>query len=207
MIEFTSEQTLRSESLDRVRVLLERLVDIVRIGGISSSLLLGRALVSLVKNLLSRNDVLLHHLACENVIDFDEMCRESIVEEVRWEHHVVSVEPELSTVLGVEHVLVPSLLESAPGQHHGSGPEEDVQASVVQWAIASADESGSDWSHDTIDSEDAHPHVVDHSEGTVEHVVRVLSLAHLQGLENSANETWSLGQSLVYQELKALCVS
>ena len=128
------------------------------------------------------------------------------MQEVRGEHHVVSVEPELGAVLRVEHVLVPGLLESAPGEDEGGRPEEDVEPGVVEGAVASADEPGANGSHDTVDSEDAHVHVVDYSEGTVEDVVRVLSLAHLQSFEHSTNEAWSLGQSLVDEELEALCV-
>ena len=36
------------------------------------------------------------------MVNFDIMSRDSVVEEVGWEHHVVSGVPELRVVLGVE---------------------------------------------------------------------------------------------------------
>ena len=150
----SSEVAVSSESLDGVGVLLEWLIDIVRVGHVSGSLLLFTAEISLSKDLLSCNDVLLEHLGEEDVVDLNVMCRNSIVQEVWWEHHVVSIEPELDTVLGVESDIVSSVLESASGEDHSGGPEVAEKTWVVQRSISSAEESGSDWSHVSVDTED-----------------------------------------------------
>ena len=51
-------------------------------------------------------DILFKHFGEENVVDFDIMRRESVMQETWWEHHIVSVEPEFGAILSVEHVLV-----------------------------------------------------------------------------------------------------
>ena len=151
---------------------------------------------------MSGDDVLLHHLAEEDVVDFDVMGRQTVVKERGWEHHVVSVEPELGSILSVEHVLVSGLAESASGEdEHGCG-EVDKETGVVKSAVHVSEESGTNGTHSSVDSEDRHPHVVDHSESSVEGVGGVLSLAHLEGLEESTDNSRSLSQSLVYEVLK-----
>ena len=151
---------------------------------------------------MSGHDVLLHHLAEEDVVDFDIMGRETVVKERWWEHHVVSVEPELSSILCVEHVLVSGLAESASGENeHGCG-EVDKETGVVKSAIHVSEESGTNGTHSSIDSEDRHPHVVYHSKSSVEGMSGVLSLAHLEGLEEPTNNSRSLSQSLIYEVLK-----
>ena len=93
------------------------------------------------------------------------------MEETWWEHHVVSIKPELGSILSVEHVLVSRFVESASSEDHASSPDVDVKARVVQWTVSSSEESRSNWTHDTIDSEDAHQHVVDNSESSMEGVL------------------------------------
>ena len=88
-------------------------------------------LVSLGKDILSGLDVLLDHLTEENVVDFNVMRRESVVQETRREHHVVSVEPELSSVLLVELVLFTGVGELAPSEDHSCGPEVAEESGVV----------------------------------------------------------------------------
>ena len=129
------------------------------------------------------------------------------MEETWWEHHVVSIKPELGSILSVEHVLVSRFVESASSEDHASSPDVDVKAGVVQWTVSSSEESRSNWTHDTIDSEDAHPHVVDNSESSMEGVLRIFSLTHLKSFEDSSNETWSNSESLINEVLKAACVS
>ena len=65
-----------------------------------------------------------------------------------------------------------------------------------------SEETRTNWTHSSIDSEDRHPHVVDHSESSVESVGGVLSLAHLEGLEESSNRAGSHGKSLIHEVLK-----
>ena len=101
-----SEGTILSKSLDCNGVVLECLEDVAGVGNIPGSVLLNGAKVSLGEEIFSSDDVFLHHFAKENVIDLDVMCRNPVVEERWWEHHVVSIEPEFSSILGVEHVGV-----------------------------------------------------------------------------------------------------
>ena len=79
-----------------------RFANVVRVGSVSGASLISRHHVSFSKNLSSSDLVLLDHLDGEDVIDFDVMSRDHVVEEVRGEHHVVSAEPELRSVLVVE---------------------------------------------------------------------------------------------------------
>ena len=129
------------------------------------------------------------------------------MEETWREHHVVSIEPELGSILSVEHVLVSRLAESASSHDHARGPDVYVKSRVVKRTISSSEEPRSNWSHDSVDSEDAHPHVVDHSESSVEGMLGVFSLAHLEALEDSTNKAWSNGESLIHEVLKASSVS
>ena len=57
---------------------------------------------TLSKNLLTSDLVLLHHLNAEDVVDFDVVSREAVVQEVRREHHVVALVPEFRVILSVE---------------------------------------------------------------------------------------------------------
>ena len=106
-----SEVSIVSESLDGWSIICEWLVD-VTFKYISSSVLLKAVLVSFGKNFLSGDNVFLHHLAEEDVIDFNIMCRKSVMQETWREHHVVSIVPEGDSVLGVECLLISSSLES-----------------------------------------------------------------------------------------------
>ena len=196
-----------SESLNSTGIVLEGLENVAWVGNILGSVFLKRGKVSISKEFFSSDDVFLHHFAEENVIDLNVMCRNPVVEERWWEHHVVSIEPEFSTILGVEHVLVSGFVESASSEDHASSPDVYIKAGVVQWTVSSSKESRSNWSHSAIDSEDAHPHVVDNSESSMEGVLGIFSLAHLKSLEDSSNKTWSNGELLIYEVLKASGVS
>ena len=202
-----SEVSVLSESFDDNGVVSEWLVDVVGVRDVPSSLdLLGR-LVSLGKQFLSGHDVLLQHLAEEDVVDLDVMCRHPVVQETGWEHHVVPVEPKVGAVLVVESVLVSLVLESASGDDHCSAPEVAEQGGVVQRSVAeTCQESASNWSGGSVDMEDLHPEVVDDLEGSEESVLTVLSSSHLDALEESSDEAWSSGESFVDQVLEATCV-
>ena len=196
-----------SESLDSGGVVLEWLVDVAGVSNILRSVFFDGAEISLGQKFLSSDDVFLHHFAEENVVDLNVMCRNPVVEETWWEHHVVSIEPEFGTVLSVEHILVSRFVESASSEDHASSPDIDVKSGVVQWTVSGSKESRSNWTHDTIDSEDAHPHVVDNSESSMESMLGIFSLAHLKSLEDSSNKAWSNSKLLIHEVLKASCVS
>ena len=84
----------------------KRLVDIIRVGNILGSLDLVAVGVTLSENALPGHLVLLHHLNAEDVVDFNVMGTESVMQEVWWEHHVVTLEPEFWVVLRIEEVNV-----------------------------------------------------------------------------------------------------
>ena len=201
-----SKLLLVSESFDSHSIVLEWLVTVVWVGNVSRPLLLLRTVVSLGKDLLSGDDVLLHHFAEEDVVDFDVMRRETVVQERRREHHVVSVEPKLSSILGVEHVLVSGFTESASGENKHGCSEVDKETRVVKSAIHVPEETRTNGTHGSIDSEDRHPHVVDHSESSVESVSRILSLAHFKAFVYSANNARSGSQPLINEVLQWACI-
>lgn len=97
-----SEESIVLESLHLVVVRAERFVDVVRICDVASSLLLIAALLSFGEHFFSCDLVSLDHLDGENVIDFNVMGRDTVVQEVGWEHHIVPLVPELWVVLRVE---------------------------------------------------------------------------------------------------------
>ena len=130
------------------------------------------------------------------------MCRESVVQEWWGEHHVVPVEPELNTILGVEFILVSWFGESKSCEDHNSCEAVDKKSRVIKWSVWSTQKSSTNRSHATIDLEHPHPEVVDNSEGSMKGVSRVFSLAHLEGLEEITNWAWSLSESLVDDVLK-----
>ena len=80
-------------------------------------------LISLSENFSSSDHIFLNHFSEINVVDFDIMCRKSVMEETWWEHHVVSIEPEFNSVLGVEDILVSCFFKSASTQDHTGSPE------------------------------------------------------------------------------------
>ena len=164
------------------------------------------ALVSFSEDLLSGNDVLPQHFVEKDVVDFDVMCRESVVQE-RWrEHHVIPVEPELNTVLGVELVLISRFGESKSSENHKSSEEVDEHTSVIEGSVSCSEESGANRSHATVDLEHTHPEVVDNSESSVQSVGAVLSLAHLNLGEDFTNDSGSLSKSFVDNILEVGCV-
>ena len=76
------------------------------------------------------------------------------MQEVWWEHHVISVIPELYTILCVHLVLLTGFLESASSENHTSDEQVHIEAGVIERSIRVGEESRSDWSHSAIDTED-----------------------------------------------------
>ena len=194
------------ESFDDIGVFFEGLIYIVGVRDVFGGLLLFAAEISFGKNIFSSVDILLKHFGEENVVDFDIMRRESVMQETWWEHHVVSVEPECCAILSVELVVISCVLESASSKDHSGDEQVHIEAGVIKRSIRVGEESRSDWSHSSIDTEDSHPEVVDDSEGSVKGVFAVFSLTHLESLEDSTDKTWSLGVSIVDEILKRLSV-
>ena len=162
-----------------------------------SPLLLGRAKVALAKNLLAGDDVALEHLSEEDVVDLNIMRREPVVQERRREHHVVSVEPELDAILGVESVLLTRLGESAASEDEGSREAVDHKSGVVEMTIARTEEARTNGTHSTHDLEHSHPEEVSHAEDSVKRMGRVLTGSDLESLEEATDGTSSLGETLI----------
>ena len=114
------------------------------------------------------------------------------------EHHIVPVEPEFSTVLGVEHILVSRLLEPASTEDHHGGEEVAIEASIVERSVSGSDESGPDGSHGSVHMEHHHPHIIGHTEDSVGGVLAIFSSTHFQTFEKSSDKAWSLSELLVY---------
>ena len=204
----TSEHVSGLDSLDSIGITRHWFVDVVSVWSVSCSLLFLCAWISLGQDISSSSDVFLHHLSEEDVVNFDIMCRKSVVQETWWEHHVVSLEPELGTILWVEGLHVSSSTESASGEDHSGTPEVAEQSTIVQWSVSKrSEEPWTDWSHQTIDLEDLHEEPIDHSEWSMESVLTIFSFTHFESLEDSTNKTGSSSKSFINKVLKPLCIS
>ena len=73
--------------------------------------------ISFSNDFSSDSLVPLHHFNSKDVIDFNVMGRKSVVEEVGWEHHVVSAIPELWVILLIEEHIVTSSDKSELSNH------------------------------------------------------------------------------------------
>ena len=125
------------------------------------------------------------------------------MQETWWEHHVVSFEPELDTILGVDRHLLSSFLESKSTKDHSCGKDVTEEAGVVQRSVSLTDESGTNWSHHAVYSEDTDPEEVYYSEHSMKGMLTVFSLAHLEWSKNSTNESCSLTELLIDEVLEA----
>ena len=117
-----SEKSVILETLNLIVILAEWLPNVVGVSCVLVGAFLSCASVSLSEDLPTSDLVLLDHLNGEDVIDLNVMGRDAVMKEVGWEHHVVSIEPEFSSVLRVESVLVSRFLESASSENHTSAP-------------------------------------------------------------------------------------
>lgn len=98
-----SELTTISKSLNLIGVFgTERFVDVVRVCDVFSALDHVRVEVTLSKDLLASDLVFSHHLNTKDVVDFDVMSREAVVQEVWWENHAVTSVPEFGSILMIE---------------------------------------------------------------------------------------------------------
>lgn len=97
-----SEQSVVLKSLELIVILTDSLIHVVRVCDILSVLDLVGLSVALAKDFLAGDLIALHHFDGEDVVDLNIVSRQSVVQEVRGEHHVVALEPELWVVLVVE---------------------------------------------------------------------------------------------------------
>ena len=123
-----SEFSIKSKSENGISILLKWLINIIGIGNIFSSLDLLTMEISLSEYFLSGNDIFLNLFDKEYIIDLDKVSRHSVVQKAWWEHHVISFEPELDSILRVKLRDLSSLLKSASGEDEHGRPEVDVQS-------------------------------------------------------------------------------
>ena len=123
-----SEFSIKSKSENGISILLKWFINIIGIGNIFSSLDLLTMEISLSENFLSGNDIFLNLFDKEYIIDLDKVSRHSVVQKAWWEHHVISFEPELDSILRVKLRDLSSLLKSASGEDEHGRPEVDVQS-------------------------------------------------------------------------------
>ena len=127
------------------------------------------------------------------------------MQEVRGEHHVVSLIPELRVVLVVELHHVARSDESEARDDEEGEPEPHEESGVVEGSLGDADDqAGEDGTHDAEGVVDLHPVEVDDLEGAAEGVLRVLALAHLKVPRDFTNQTASLCETLIVDVLEQL---
>ncbi len=139
------------------------------------------------------------------MIDLNVVSRDAVVQEVGWEHHVVSLVPELGVVLVIELQDV-ACADEAESRHNEEGePEPHEEGRVVEGARRDTDDQArKGGAHHTEGVVDLHPVVVDNAEGAEGRVLRVLALAHLEVASNLTNEAASLSKALVVDVLDHL---
>lgn len=161
--------------------------------------------LALREDLLAGSLISLHHLNGEDVVDLNVVSGDAVVQEVGWEHHVVSLVPELGVVLVVEVQDIASADEAEAGADQEGEPEPHEEGGVVEGPLRDADEDArEDWSEGSKHVIDLDPVEVNNAEGAAGSVLRVLTLTHFEVAGNLADETASLGKALVVDVLDKL---
>ena len=153
---------------------------------------------TLSKNLLTSNLVLFHHLNTEDVIDFDVVSREAVVQEVRREHHVVALVPEFRVILRVEphNVARAHEAETRKNKHSCEHPHEN--ASDVDRATSHANKTREGIAHRCKDLVAGNPVPVCDLHYTEEGVLGHLSFSELVEVEELADETTAFGEAFIH---------
>ena len=161
--------------------------------------------LALREDLLAGGLISLHHLNGEDVVDLDVVSRDAVVQEVRGEHHVVSLVPELGVVLVVEVQDIASTDEAEARADQEGQPEPHEEGGVVKGALGDAEEDArEDWSKGSKHVIDLDPVEVNNAESAAGSVLRVLTLTHLEVAGNLTNETASLGKAFIVDVLDQL---
>ena len=123
-----SENSVIFGALNLVIVLSEWLPDIVRVGCVLCGAFFLSACISLSQDLSASDLVLPDHFNGEDVINLDVMGRDTVMEDVGWEHHVVTRVPELWLILLIEGEYVARSDEAESTQDHVCAEEPDEKA-------------------------------------------------------------------------------
>ena len=153
--------------------------------------------ITLGKNFLADGLVFANHLNGENVVDFNPVSRDSVLQEARGEHHVVTSKPELGVILTVKVHNITGTDETESSEDHEGNEQVKGNARVVQGTILDTKESGENGSLDGKNVIDLNVEVVEESEGSVESVLTVLSGSHLNGFKEATNSTTTGSQTLI----------
>lgn len=175
----------------------EGLVHVVLVGNVLGALNLVAVGVTLGQNDSAGDLVLLHHLDAEDVVDFDVMRGETVVQEVWWEHHVVTLVPEFWVVLSVEVVQVTAAHEAEAGENNHGSPHPHEHTGNVDWTLGHAEETGRHWSHhgDCLVAENPVP--VHHLHHTAERVLSHLALTEGVEASESSDSARALRETLI----------
>ena len=125
-------------SCDSITIRAHWLVDVVGVHGVARHAFLGRELLPLIDELPAHTNVLLHHLNKEDVVNFDEMGRETVVEEAGREHHAIASVPELRLILLVEVQDISCADETESTEDHIRRNEPGEKARIVEWSVVDA---------------------------------------------------------------------
>ena len=196
-----SHEAVVSGVLDSIVILAHGLVDVVGVGSVAGETLLGSAGSTLIEDLLADTDILFHHLDAVDVVDLNEMSGETVVKEVRREHHTVASVPELGLILLVEVEDFSGASESESAEDHVGGKEPDKETRVVKGSVLQANVAREDLSLHAKGLVDHQPPVVHEAHHAAKTVLSVLALAHLEGAEDAADGATALSKTLVHQVL------
>ena len=144
--------------------------------------------VTLSKDLNASTLVLLHHLDGENVVDFDVVGGDAVVQEVGREHHVVASVPKLRVVLGIEKQNVARADETEPTEHHHAAEQIHKQTREVQRSVLHAHEAREDGTHHAELLVDHYPEIVGYAESSKQCVRAVLARSHFNSTGDSSDK-------------------
>ena len=156
-----SEELVSLHARDLIIILAtEGLVDVVGVSGVQSALGLVGVRITLSEDLHTGTLVLLHHFNRENVVDFDVVGGDAVVQEVGREHHVVASIPKLGLVLRVEEQDISGTNEVETRHDCHGGEAVDEETGVVQRTVRIVNETRECGSHHSVDLVDLNPVVV-----------------------------------------------
>lgn len=180
----------------------EWLVDVVGVGDVAGASNFFRAGLTLIEHLLADNLILLMHLDKIDVVDFDKVSRDAVVQEAWWEHHTVTLVPEFGRVLSVEHENVSGASETETGNDTGSDENPNHKAGEVDWRLSDTHITGHDSSHTSWKLESHNIEPVAELEHWWERVLSVLALTKSVETEESTDHAGSLGEVVVPEVLE-----
>ena len=97
-----SPGSVGSSSQDAISIVHKWLIDVVLVRYVFGSLLFLGVKITFGQDVFSNRDILANLFIEENLVDLNVMSRSSMIKETWWEHHIVSVVPELNTILSIE---------------------------------------------------------------------------------------------------------